>query len=71
MPMDSEARALMLELSLPLDPPRREAFLQAIEERLGASPVAGPGAVMAAGRELQRQFFDAPNLHGGQVGRRV
>ena len=71
MPMDSEARALALELSLPIDPPRREAFLQAISERLEASTVSGPGAVMAAGRELQRQYFDAPNLHGGQVGRRV
>ena len=70
--MDPEARALALELALPIaDPPRREAFLAAIEERLASSPVSGPGAVMAAGRELQSQFFDAPNLHGGQVGRRV
>jgi hypothetical protein len=71
MPMDSEARALMLELSLPLDPPRREAFLVAVTERLEASPVSGPGAVMAAGRELQRQYFDVPNVHGGQTGRRI
>jgi hypothetical protein len=71
MPIDSEARARMLELALPIDPPRRESFLAAVTERLEASPAAGPGAVMAAGRELQRQFFDAPNLHGGQVGRRV
>jgi hypothetical protein len=69
--MDTEARALMLELALPIDPPRRDAFLAAVTERLEASPVSGPGAVMAAGRELQRQFFDAPNLHGGQTGRRV
>jgi hypothetical protein len=71
MPMDFEARALALELALPIDPPRREAFLAAISERLEASPVSGPGVVMAAGRELQRQYFDAPNLHGGQTGRRV
>jgi hypothetical protein len=72
VPLDPETRALMLELAAPIvDPPRREAFLQAIEERLGASPVIGPGAVMAAGRELQQRFFDAPNLHGGQTGRRV
>ena len=71
MPMDAEARALMLELALPIDPPRREAFLAAVTERLEASPAIGPGAVMTAGRELQRQYFDAPNLHGGQTGRRV
>jgi hypothetical protein len=71
MPMDSEARALMLELALPIDPPRREAFLAAVTERLESSPVIGPGVVMAAGREVQRQYFDAPNLHGGQTGRRV
>jgi hypothetical protein len=69
--MDSEARALALELALPIDPPRREAFLQAISERVASAPIAGPGAVMAAGRELQRQFYDVPNLHGGQTGRRV
>jgi hypothetical protein len=71
MPIDSEARALMLELALPIDPPRREAFLAGVTERLEASPVSGPGVVMAAGRELQRQYFNAPNLHGGQTGRRV
>jgi hypothetical protein len=69
--MDPEARALMHELALPLDPPRRDAFLAAITERLEASPAIGPGAVMAARRELQRQYFDAPNLHDGQTGRRV
>jgi hypothetical protein len=51
--------------------PRREAFLAAITERLATSPVVGPGAVMTAGRELQRQYFDPPDLHGGQTGRRV
>jgi hypothetical protein len=69
--MDPEARALALELSLPLEPPRREAFLAAIEERLASSPTPGVGQVMAAGRELQREFFQAPSMHGGQTGRRV
>jgi len=65
MPLDYEARALVLELALPIDPPRREAFVNAVTEKLAASPVAGPGQVMAAGRESQKQYFDAPNLHGG------
>ena len=38
MPMDAEARALMLELALPIDPPRREAFLAAVTERLKPRP---------------------------------
>jgi hypothetical protein len=38
MPMDTEARARILELALPLDPPRREAFVAAVTERLEASP---------------------------------
>jgi hypothetical protein len=72
MPLNHESQALMLELSLPIaDPPRREAFMNAMTEKLAASPVVGPGQVMAAGRELQRQFYDPPTFHGGVTGRRV
>jgi hypothetical protein len=71
MPLDPEARATVLQLAQPLDPPRREEFLQAVAERLDAMPAVGPGTAHQIGRKLQRQFFDAPNLHGGQTGRRV
>jgi hypothetical protein len=71
MPINPEARARILELAQPIDPPRREAFVAAVEERLAASPVVGPGVAHQVGRELQRKYFDAPNLHGGQTGRRV
>jgi hypothetical protein len=43
----------------------------AVEARLETAPVVGPGTAHQIGRELQRQYFDAPNLHGGQTGRRV
>jgi hypothetical protein len=69
--MDHEARALILELARPIDAARREAFVQAIEERLAVVPTSGPGAVMAAGRELQRHFLEPVSTHGGQVGKRV
>jgi hypothetical protein len=72
MPLDPEARATVLQLAQPIaDAPRREAFVAAVEERLAAAPAAGPGTAHQIGRELQRQYFDAPNLHGGQTGRRV
>jgi hypothetical protein len=71
MPLDHEARDLVVALALPIDPPRREAFVAAVTERLAAAPVVGPGVAHQVGRELQRQYFDAPNLHGGQTGWRV
>jgi hypothetical protein len=71
MPFDPEARATVLALALPIDPPRRDEFVAAVEARLEASPVVGPGTAHQIGRELQRQYFDAPNSHGGQVGRRA
>jgi hypothetical protein len=71
MPLPAEARAQILELAQPIDPPRREEFLAAVEQRLEAAPAIGPGTAHQVGRELQRQYFDAPNLHGGQTGRRV
>ena len=70
-PIDNEARARILELAQPIDPPRREAFVAAVTERLEASPAIGPGTATQIGRELQRAYFDPPNLHGGQTGRRV
>jgi hypothetical protein len=71
MPLDPEAQNLMLELARPINSPRREDFLRAVAERLEASRIAGPGEAWRAGSELQRQYFDPPNLHCGQTGRRV
>jgi hypothetical protein len=44
MPLPAEARDRILELAQPIaDPPRREAFVAAVTERLEASPMAAPG----------------------------
>jgi hypothetical protein len=71
MPLNPEARETVIALAQPIDPPRREEFLAAVEQRLEAAPAVGPGTAHQIGRELQRQYFDAPNLRGGQTGRRV
>jgi hypothetical protein len=71
MPLNPEARETVIALARPIDPPRREAFVAAVTEKLEAAPAAGPGTAHQVGRELQRQYFDPPNLHGGQTGRRV
>jgi hypothetical protein len=71
MPLPVEVRETVLALAQPIEPPRREEFLAAVEQRLEAAPAIGPGTAHQVGRELQRQYFDAPNLHGGVTGRRV
>jgi len=71
MPLPAEAHDTVLALAQPIDPPRREEFLAAVEQRLAASPTAGPGEAWRAGREIQRQFVDPINTHGGVTGRRA
>ena len=68
MPLDPEARALMLELALPIDPPRREAFLAAVTERLEASPVSGPGAVRPLGVSCNVSISMRPTCTAGRQG---
>jgi hypothetical protein len=71
MPLHPEEQALVIALAQPIAPPRREAFVQAVEQRLGASPVIGPGAAHRIAREVQRDYFDPPDFHGGKTGHRV
>ena len=49
---------------LPID--MRDPFLQAVAHALAGRDVIGPGVVHQVVRELQRQFFDPPDLsHAG------
>ena len=50
----SAARPLPLEL--------RDPFLQAVAHALAGRDVVGPGTVFTVCRELQRQFWDPPDL---------
>ena len=48
----------------PLDPDLRDPFLRAVAHALqqDCAGEVGPGTVARVCRELQRQFFDAPDL---------
>jgi hypothetical protein len=63
---DSELDAVMAA-ARPLAVERRDAFLQAVAGALQGCRELGPGVVFQTCRELQRQFFDAPDLsHPGR-----
>ena len=62
-----EDMALLRELSAPIDQRRRQEFLLAIAAELEASGQAGegdvgPGLVHRVGRQVQRRFWEPPEL---------
>jgi hypothetical protein len=67
---DSEMDAL-LNAARPIDPNRRDEFLQACAAALSDLNERGPGATYRVIRETQRRYFDPPDLtnpvirHGG------
>jgi len=67
---DSELDAV-LAAARPLPVAVREPFLQVVAIALSGHDVVGPGVVHQVCRELQRQFFNPPNLeHGGGQSKR-
>jgi hypothetical protein len=46
----------------PLDPDLRDPFLRAVAAALQGHAIVGPGLVARTCAELQRQFFDPPQL---------
>jgi hypothetical protein len=67
---DDELTAV-LDAARPLPVELRDTFLHAVAHALAGHKVVGPGVVFAVCRELQRQFFDPPNLeHGGGQSKR-
>jgi hypothetical protein len=55
----------------PLAVEMRDPFLRAVAAALEGSKVIGPGVVARTCAELQRQFFDPPDLSGGSRSRRA
>jgi hypothetical protein len=58
---DSELQAVF-DAARPLQLCDRDAFLRDIATALAALPVLGDGAVHRVVREVQRRYFDAPDL---------
>ena len=61
---DAQMSAL-LAASHPLPPESRSAFLEHCARELAALPVLGDGAVHRVVAEVQRIYFDAPDLGRG------
>jgi hypothetical protein len=60
---DDELTAVM-DVCKPLPPQDRDQFLRAICAELEKHPVVGPGLIHRVCRDLQRRYFDPPNLSG-------
>ena len=58
----------VLAAARPIAIERRDAFLQHVAAELRSREI-GPGLVARICREVQREFFDPPDLHRGHVPR--
>jgi hypothetical protein len=61
MHFSDEEMTLLLELSRPIDPAQRSAFLNAVAVAIEGQP-RGVGIVHQTARRVQRQFWDPPQL---------
>ena len=58
---DHELDAVMAA-ARPLQPQARSEFLTAVAAELASQPQRGPGAIYRVCRDLQRRYFDPPDL---------
>jgi hypothetical protein len=56
-----EEMDLLLELSRPIEPAKRSAFLDAVAAAIGGQ-ASGPGLVHQTARRIQREFWTPPEL---------
>jgi hypothetical protein len=71
---NGEEMAVLEALARPIDQGRRDAFLKAVASSLGEA--RGAGRVHQAARQIQREYFDPPELddkgfHGARSRRRT
>ena len=59
--LSDEEMDLLLELSRPVEPGQRSAFLDAVAAAIGEQ-ASGPGLVHQVGRRIQREFWTPPQL---------
>jgi hypothetical protein len=65
---DSELDAVMAA-ARPIAIERRDAFLQQVASSLQRCGELGPGVVYRVAAQVQREFFDPPDLSAGAPGR--
>jgi hypothetical protein len=56
-----EEMDLLLELSPPIEPTQRSAFLDAVAAAIGEQ-ARGPGLIHQVARRIQRQFWTPPEI---------
>ena len=56
-----EEMTLLLELSRPIEPAQRSAFLDAVAAAIGEQ-ASGPGLVQQTARRVQRDFWTPPQI---------
>jgi hypothetical protein len=64
--LSDDELAIVMDCAKPLRPAERNAFLVAVSIELGRERQLGPGIVSRVCRNLQRGFFDPPDLTGGE-----
>jgi len=62
--LDNDEMSAVLSAAAPLPPKVRGEFLQAVAAEIEQQQQRGPGAVYRACRDLQRKYFDPPDLSG-------
>ena len=60
---DDELSAVM-DAARPIPPASRDAFLHALAAELAQHPVIGEGLIHRVARDVQRKYFDPPDLSG-------
>jgi hypothetical protein len=60
--LSDEEMTVVLTLAAPIERARRDAFLRAVTAALAASPARGAGVAHCVAREIQRAFFDPPQM---------
>jgi hypothetical protein len=60
--LSDEELSFVLQITQPLLPQDRSAYLRALAELLKQEPVIGPGLTYRLARELLREFWRAPQL---------
>jgi hypothetical protein len=64
-----EEMDLLLELSRPIEPAQRSAFLDAVAAAIGEQ-ASGPGIIHQIARRIQRQFWTPPEMSSQRDGAR-